>query len=244
MSSAFSRRRGSGRRGPDLCRRRHGAGKGDLRRSCGAMRGTNPCRRSNWPYRFPRTLGVRSHGVKARTKNSAPASPRFASDRLIATIGVRSPMARNGSSSNGRKARRSRPNIGFQPCRRTRPSRRSSKPPNYAGGSSAIIRNSNRNSGSITTRGEVGEASTTTWRSASRHTDSWSPRGVSIPPSRPRSGALLKAPRLPQGYRPRGSPAATRTPRRQLHRHHPQLRLANILARRLLRCAPVDPGLS
>ena len=43
----------------------------------------------------------------------------------------------------------------------------------------------------------------------------------SIPPSRPRSGALLKAPRLPQGYRPRGSPAATRTPRRQLHRHHP-----------------------
>jgi SRSO17 transposase len=42
-----------------------------------------------------------------------------------------------------------------------------------------------------------------------------------IPPSRPRSGALLKAPRLPKGYRPRGSPAATRTPRRQLHRHHP-----------------------
>jgi SRSO17 transposase len=42
-----------------------------------------------------------------------------------------------------------------------------------------------------------------------------------IPPSGPRSAALLKAPRLPKGYRPRGSPAPTRTSRRQLHHHRP-----------------------
>ena len=42
-----------------------------------------------------------------------------------------------------------------------------------------------------------------------------------IPPSGPRSAAFLKAPRLPKGYRPRGAPAPTRTPRRQLNRHSP-----------------------
>jgi SRSO17 transposase len=42
-----------------------------------------------------------------------------------------------------------------------------------------------------------------------------------IPPSRWRSAAFLKAPRLPKGYRPRGAPAPTRTPRRQLNRHSP-----------------------
>jgi SRSO17 transposase len=42
-----------------------------------------------------------------------------------------------------------------------------------------------------------------------------------IPPSEPRSAALLKAPRLPKGYRPRGAAAPTRTSRRQLDRHHP-----------------------
>jgi SRSO17 transposase len=42
-----------------------------------------------------------------------------------------------------------------------------------------------------------------------------------IPPSGRRRKLLLKAPRLPTGYRPRGTPAPTRTPRRQLHRHSP-----------------------
>jgi SRSO17 transposase len=42
-----------------------------------------------------------------------------------------------------------------------------------------------------------------------------------IPPSGPRSAALLKAPRLPKGYRPRGAAAPTRTPRRQLDRQRP-----------------------
>ncbi len=43
-----------------------------------------------------------------------------------------------------------------------------------------------------------------------------------IPPSGPRSATLLKAPRLPKDYRPRGAAASTRTPRRQLDRHHPR----------------------
>ncbi len=42
-----------------------------------------------------------------------------------------------------------------------------------------------------------------------------------IPPSGWRSRPLLKAPPLPKGYQPRGTPAPTRTPRRQLHCHHP-----------------------
>jgi SRSO17 transposase len=43
-----------------------------------------------------------------------------------------------------------------------------------------------------------------------------------IPPSAPRSATLLKAPRLPKDYRPRGAAAATRAPRRQLDRHDPR----------------------
>jgi SRSO17 transposase len=43
-----------------------------------------------------------------------------------------------------------------------------------------------------------------------------------IPPSAPRSATLLKAPRLPKDYRPRGAADSTRTPRRQLNRHHPR----------------------
>jgi SRSO17 transposase len=42
-----------------------------------------------------------------------------------------------------------------------------------------------------------------------------------IPPSAPVSAPLLKAPALPAGYRPRGAAAASRTPRRKLHRHNP-----------------------
>ena len=42
-----------------------------------------------------------------------------------------------------------------------------------------------------------------------------------IPPSEQRFATFLKVPRLSKGYRPRGSPAPTRTSRRQLDRHHP-----------------------
>lgn len=40
-----------------------------------------------------------------------------------------------------------------------------------------------------------------------------------IPPSAP-DAPILKAPALPEDYRPRGAAAASRTPRRQFHRHH------------------------
>ena len=42
-----------------------------------------------------------------------------------------------------------------------------------------------------------------------------------IPPSANGRRPRLKAPAIPPGYRPRGAPAAARTPRRRLDRHHP-----------------------
>ena len=41
-----------------------------------------------------------------------------------------------------------------------------------------------------------------------------------IPPSAPGRRPVLKAPAIPQDYRPRGAPAAARTPCRRLDRHH------------------------
>lgn len=41
-----------------------------------------------------------------------------------------------------------------------------------------------------------------------------------IPPSAPRSAPLLKAPALPEDYRPRGAAAPSRTPRQQFTRQH------------------------
>ncbi|MQX93517.1 IS701 family transposase [Sinorhizobium meliloti] len=41
-----------------------------------------------------------------------------------------------------------------------------------------------------------------------------------IPPSAPRSAPLLKAPALPEDYRPRGAAAPSRTPRQQFNRRH------------------------
>ena len=131
-----------------------------------------------------------------------------------------SPIPKNGSSSNGRRAKAHRPNTGFRPCRPTPTSRRSSQRPKCAGGSSAIIRNSSRNSASITMKDEVGEAFTTTWRSASQPTDSWSPNEVLIPPSGDKI-LLIQAPRLSQGYRPRGSADPSRTPHQSVNRNHP-----------------------
>ena len=55
---------------------------------------------------------------------------------------------------------------------------------------------SNKNSGSIITKDEVGAAFTTTWPSVSRPTDSWSPRGVRFPLRRqnhdPQSALLIQ----------------------------------------------------
>ena len=234
MLSAFSPPRASGLREPVRCRRRHGRAKDALRRSCDAMRKTNPCRPSNWRCRSRKMLGMRSHGAKARTKISPPVSLLFEFDLPIATIGVRRLMPKNGFSSNGPKLKASRPNIGFRPCRRTRPSRRSSNTPNCAGGSSGIIRNSNKNSASIITKDEGGAAFTTTWLSASQPMDSWSPRGVRFPPqaSKPQSSKRLAYPTVIDPADPPIRPerhvvssiASIRT------------RLARTLVRRLFRC--------
>ncbi len=133
---------------------------------------------ANSPSRCRLTPGGTSHGAKASTKRFVPASPPCGLGPRIATTVVRSPMPKSGCSSNGRRTKARRPNTGSRPWRRIQPSRPSWKLPNCAGGSSATIRNSSRNSASITMKVEAGEAFTTTWRSASQPTDSWSPNGV------------------------------------------------------------------
>ena len=161
-----------------------------------------------------------SHGAKASTKLCIPGLPACACGPRIGTTGARSPIPKNGCSSNGRKTKARRPNIGSRPCRPIPTSPRSLQPPKCAGGSNATIRNSSRNSASITMKGEAGEAFTTTWRSASRLTDSWSPNGVLIPPSADKT-LLFQAPRLSPGYRPRGAADPTRTPHQSVNRNYP-----------------------
>jgi SRSO17 transposase len=68
--------------------------------------------------------------------------------------------------------RRNRRNTGCPACPRTSPAAHSSRRPSCAGGSSATIRNSNKSSAWVTTRGEVGEASITTPHCALPPTDS------------------------------------------------------------------------
>ena len=127
---------------------------------------------------LPADAGVTSHGAKASTKPCIPGSPSCACGPRIGTTGARNPIPKNGCSPNGRRAKARRANIGFRPCRPMPTSQPSLQLPKCAGGSSATIRNSSRNSASITMKEEAGEASTTTWGSASRPTDSWSPNEV------------------------------------------------------------------
>ena len=69
-------------------------------------------------------------------------------------------------------AKMRRPNIGSQRFRRTSRSLSSSIPPNCAGASNAITRNSNRRLASVTSKDADGAASTITQRYASRPMDS------------------------------------------------------------------------
>jgi hypothetical protein len=80
------------------------------------------------------------------------------------------------------ESEKSRPNIGFRPCRKTSPSANWWTSLNSVGVSSAIIRSSNKRSGSDISKDEAGAASTTTPRCASPPTDFWSPRGRGVPP--------------------------------------------------------------
>ena len=84
--------------------------------------------------------------------------------------------------------------------------------------SSAITRNSSRRSGSTTTRAAVGGASTITPPCASRPYGCLISERERIPPSGPRSAAVLAKPAIPS--RPRGAADQAATPHPQLDRHH------------------------
>ncbi|WP_422652893.1 IS701 family transposase, partial [Aliidongia sp.] len=114
----------------------------------------------------------RSPGARARPTGLSRAMPGFGSALPTATRSSGSPGPRNGSWSNGRRARPSRPSIGSLPCRPTSPSPNSSTSPSCAGGSSATIKNSSKNSALATTKGAAGEASIITRHCASPPTDS------------------------------------------------------------------------
>ena len=74
-----------------------------------------------------------------------------------------------------------------------------------AGGSSAIIRNSSRRSGSGILKGGDGAASTITPRFALPPTDSWSPSGRLFPPQESAT-TFFQEFTVPEGYRPEDPP--------------------------------------
>src|SRR3954465_10358643 len=113
------------------------------------------------------------------------------------------PGMRNGSWSNGQLRRRNPRSSGLQPFLKTSPSTASSRSRSCAGASSGITRNSNKSSGSGTSRDEVGEASTTMRCLASPPTPSWSPNGRGFPPQNRRvSSRRLQFPPVRPGDRP------------------------------------------
>ena len=91
---------------------------------------------------LPGRLGASSDGGRAQTTSCLRASPPCGSGRLRGTGSFQRLTRRNGFSSNGPRAKKSRPNTGFQPYPKTRPSTFSSTRPNCAGASSATTRNS------------------------------------------------------------------------------------------------------
>ena len=62
------------------------------------------------------------HGGRALTKSCLRASPPCGSGRLRGTGSFQRLIRWNGFSSNGPRAKKSRRNIGFRPCPKTRPS--------------------------------------------------------------------------------------------------------------------------
>ena len=120
------------------------------------------------------------------------------------------------------KGEKSRPNTGFRPCPKTSPFNAWSTSPNSVGGSSAIIRNSNKRSGSDISKDEAGAAFITTPRCASRPTDSWSPRGRGFPPQDLVPPLGSKNLPFPKAIDPEALPPRTRTPRPQLDRDDAQ----------------------
>ena len=163
------------------------------------------------------------------------ASPACAFASPIRVERLRSCVSRNGCWSSGPRTRTSRPSTGSRPCPPTSPSANSSTSPSCAGGSSATIRNSSRNSVSATSKGAVGGASIITPPCASPPTASWSPSGRQFPPQH------LVAPRR-SGRLPYPKVIDPEDPPLRPERHIPnsiatvRVRLINALIKTLPRC--------
>ena len=170
---------------------------------------TSRSRPSNWRWLCPEQPGGGSPGARAPTPRSPRASPPCASGPRIAIISRSAPRPEEWCLIEWPAGEASRPNTGSPPCPRASAAAPWSTPPSCAGASSATTRSSSRNSASATTRAAAGAASTITPRSASPPTDSWSPKGEQFPPHGQRNALLSEEPRLPDGYRPRGSPDQT-----------------------------------
>jgi hypothetical protein len=128
--------------------------------------------------------GGRSPGARARMERCARASRACAFASPGATSHAASRGRRNGCSSNGPKARRSRPSIGCPRYRATSASPAWSISPSCVGASSVTTRNSSRRSGSVTLKEDDGAASITTPRCASPPMASSSPSARRFPPQR------------------------------------------------------------
>ena len=163
------------------------------------MASTNRYRSRSLRLPCRQRLGARSRGGKPRQSRCPHALPACAFVQRIETTGsLRNRMRGVAAHRVAGRAKRRRPNIGSQRFRRTSRSISSSTPPNCAGASNVTTRNSNRRSGSATSRGEDGAASTITQRYASRPMDSWSPSGETIPPSGSCPTRLLKEIAIPK----------------------------------------------
>ena len=202
-------------------------GKGDLRRSCDAMRKTNPCRRSNWPYRSRRRLAsgrlARRHERKTHLPLRRGSSPTCASRLLAFDAPCRRMAAR-------RMARRRK-----QPTKYWL----STLPPDAP--IATLVENAKlrwrieRDYQELKQELGLDHYEGRGWRGFHHHIalcvaayEFLVSERISIPPSGSQT-TILEASRLPNGYRPRGSADQTRTPRRLVNREHP-LRLASALA--------------
>jgi hypothetical protein len=184
-----------------------------------ARRATSLSRPSHSPSRCRLTLGARSHGAKVSIKRSVPASPACGLGPRIATTGVRTPMPKNGSSSNGRRTKARRPNTGSRLC----------------GGYGPRNARANRQT-ALADRARLSGTQTGTRVPSLRRARlaRLSPphgalrRGLRIPGLRTESASpsddktlLIEAPSLPSAYRPGGSADPNRTPRHSVNRKPP-----------------------
>ncbi|SDD33963.1 DDE superfamily endonuclease [Myxococcus virescens] len=135
-------------------------------------RACSPGPSRSWRVNFPRRNSRLSFGARAVEANSPPALPPCACGRRSGTSSELRRVKRCGCSSSGPRRRRRRRSTRSARCPRTRHSRSWCACPSCAGEWSATTRNSKAKWGLTTSRGEGGEASTTTPPSAWSPTDS------------------------------------------------------------------------